>query len=808
MFRIITDGKEFREHVLLRDGQSVLLRVGSRSDMPAIEAMLARCSPLSLRMRFMGAIAQVSRSFLESLFGDDTRDRACLLAIVGEEPGHRVVGLGNYVALGVRNTAEVGFIVDDEYQGRGISTLLLERIAGLAAGAGFVGFEADILSENQPMINVFHDSGFEARQALDGGAYHVEFPVTGAVAVRERGELRERIATANSVARLLRPKVVAVVGASHTGAGAGSLIFQHILKNNFAGTVYPVNNQAAPVYGVRAYASLAALPEKVDLVVIAVPADQVLPVAEESVRVGAQGLIVITSGFAEAGPEGAASQRRLVEIVRSQGARLVGPNCLGLLNTDPEVRLNASLGPTLPPVGRIGFYSHSAALGIVILQYAVERGLGFSTFLSAGNRADISGNDVLQYWDEDPATDIAMLYLEAFGNPRRFARVARAFSRRKPVLCVKSARSRAGSSAARAHIGARPISDIEVDALFQQAGVIRVDTLDELFDAAVLLAHQPLPQGNRVAIIGNSGGVVTITADACEARGLSVSGPGLVDLGAFAEPEDYRAAVQKALEDPQVDAVIAIFLCVGDCNPTLAGRGIRRGVLSAEGKTGVPKPALLCLMGASGLVDFSVEGRDSVTGKRTVFPSYRFPEAAARALGHAAEYAAYRRQPPGRLLWYEGTNPAAARVCLERSLQGAAADGEPYWLHGEKAGEILAEFGIALAERATVPPQAEDAVEVNVRTHPDFGPLIALRRATLPSVVRITPLTDQDVRAMLEAAAVPPEGGEPELLGRLSQLVEELPWLVELHGEIAPAPSAGAPAGLASNVRLAFTRPH
>jgi acyl-CoA synthetase (NDP forming)/GNAT superfamily N-acetyltransferase len=803
MFRIITDARGFHEYVLLKDGQSVLLRLATAADFPAIERMLSALSPYSLRMRFMGAVAQVPKSFINSLVSDDPRDSACLLAILGEEPDYRVIGLGNYLSLGVRQTAEVAFMVADEFQGRGISSLLLERLAGIAAGAGLVGFEAEVLFENQPMINVLRDSGFETKQALDGGSYHVNFPVTGAVAVRERAEWRERIATANSVARLLRPKVVAVVGASHTGEGVGSLIFRHIIRNGFAGTVYPVNTQAASVAGVKAYPSVTSLPEKPDLVVVAVPAEQVLGVAEEALRAGAEGLLVVTSGFAESGPEGAALQDRLVEAVRSQGARLVGPNCLGLLNTEPEVRLDASLAPILPPVGRIGFYSHSAALGIVILQHASARGLGFSTFVSAGNRADISGNDLLQYWDEDPATDIAMLYLEAFGNPRRFARVARAFSSRKPVLCVKSARSRAGSSLAGAHIGARPVSDVEVDALFQQAGVIRADTLDELFDIAVLLAHQPLPQGNRVAIVGNSGGVVTITADACEARGLSVVGDRTVDLGAFAQPEDYRTAVQAALEDPAVDAAIAIFLCVADCEPTLVGRGIRRGVLSAENTTGVAKPTLLCLMGTSGPVDFSLEGRDSVSGRRTVFPSYRFPESAARALAHAAVYAAYRRQPPGRLLWYDDADAASARNRLE-ALQGTApTGGGKSWLEGEDAEAILRCFGIELAQEA----RGEPLFQVTIRSHPDFGPLIGLRGPGMAPLLRITPLTDNDARALLDAARIGSQDGAIELLGRLSQMVEELPWLAELQGEVLVAEGeveSRVPL-LGSGVRIAFT---
>jgi acyl-CoA synthetase (NDP forming)/GNAT superfamily N-acetyltransferase len=807
MFRVITNAKEYREYVLLRDGQTVLLRLGTAADRGAIQAMMSRVSTDSLRMRFMVTMAQAPASFLDGVCGEDPRDRACLLALIGEEPDVQVIGFGNYVALGARNTAEVGFLVDDEFQGRGVSTLLLERLSGIAAGVGFVGFEADILFENQQMMNVFRDAGFESHQVLDGGSYHVQFPVTGQAVVRERAELRERTATANSVARLLRPRVVAVVGASRDETSVGSLIFRHLLENHFSGTAYPVNNQAASVRGVRAYPSVSDLPESPDLVVVAVPAEGVIAVAEDAVHAGAKGLIVVTSGFAETGEEGAVLQNRLVEVVRSQGARLVGPNCLGLLNTDPEISLNASLAPAMPPVGRIGFFSHSAALGIVILQYAGERGLGFSTFVSAGNRADVSGTDLLQYWEEDPATDVAMLYLEMFVNPRQFARVARRVSSRKPVLCVKGARSRPGLTVAGAHIGAKPVSDVEVDALFHQVGVIRVDTLEELFDAALLLAHQSLPLGNRVAILGNSGSVVTLTADACDAYGLEVAKNGLVDLGPQAAAEDYHRAVERALEDPKVHAAIAIFLCVGSCDPELVARAIRRGVISAEQKTGVAKPVLLSMMGATGLVQFAFEGKGAIADRKTAFPAYRFPEAAARALAHAVAYANYRRQPPGRLVWYEDADPAAARQVLDAALAGRTEEAGPQSLTRRQASEILACFGISVTPTA----RSEDELgrlELSVRQHPVFGPIAVLGRANQPAVVRITPLTDQDARSMLKAVGVPPEGQEAELLCRLSQLIEEMPWLVELHARLEEAggKGGGSPA-LGGDLRLAFTRP-
>ncbi len=807
MFRIIPDGRNFSEFALLRDGESVLLRTSTAADVDAVEALMRSCSRQSLQMRFMGAVAYVARSIIEIMCTGEPNDRLSLLAIVGQEPDFRVVGIGNYISMGVNGKAEVAFLVSDEYQGRGISTLLLERLAGIAAGYGFVGFEAEVLYENQPMINVFRDSGFEVHQALDGGSIHVEFPVTGLSSLRERVELRDRIATANSLVPLLQPRSVAVVGASRDPAAVGSLIFKAILRSDFRGTVYPVNLQAASVHGVRAYASVADLPERADLVVIAVPAAKVLEVAESALHSGSKGLIVVASGFAEAGPEGAQQQKELVDLVRSHGARLVGPNCLGLMNTHPDVSLNASLAPAMPPCGHIGFYSHSAALGLVILNYAAERGLGFSIFVSAGNRADVSGNDLLQFWEEDPYTSIALLYLETFGNPRRFARIARRLSYRKPVLCVKSARSRAGRNVARAHIGAVAQSDTNVDMLFRQAGVIRADTLEEMFDVSVLLASQPLPRGNRVAIISNSGGVLTICADACEAHGLVISGPGVIDLGPLAGVDAYEESVQQLMSHNEVDAMIAIYACVGDCDPQMVGRGIRRGVLKAERKTGISKPALLCLMGAAGAVQFGVEGSQGEAGSRYVFPSYRFPESAALALSRAVQYAAFRSQPGGRYLWYDDVTAGPARQEIKVLLD--ASSEEILWIEGDGAEKILRHFGIKRnsVERPVAPDDIECAI-LEVSSDPSFGPLIRILRAGKPPVVRITPLTDRDVREIIETAEIPAECGVEELLGRVSQMIEELPWLCSMQAEIHRAEHEPGRCGvvLGADLKIGFCR--
>lgn len=793
MFAILPDGANYREFVLLKDGRSILLRLAAPEDADRVEQFINSRTRQTLALRFMAGVARVSRKFVEDLCECDPRRWACLLAVEGED--QRILGLGNYVGDG-GNLAEVAFLVAEEDQGRGIATLILEKLGGLAAGAGYVGFEAEVLFENQKMVRVFRDSGFETRQALEGGIIHVRFPLNAPEALRERAATRERVAVANSLVPLLRPKTVAVVGASRDPSSLGNALFRNILQGRFKGTIYPVNPRAQAIEGVRAYPSVSDLPEAPDLVILAVSASKVYPVARRALDMGTRGLLVLAAGFAETGPEGARRQERLERLVRSRGARLVGPNCLGLLNTDASIQLNASLATSLPPRGRVGFFSHSAALGVVILQYASERGLGFSTFVSAGNRADVSGNDLLQYWDEDPNTDLALLYLETFGNARRFARLARRMSHRKPILCVKSARSHAGRRMAQAHIGASPQNDAEVEALFQQAGVIRANTLEELFDIALLLSHQPLPKGNRVAVISNSGGVATICADACESSGMQIGGPGVVDLQATATAEQYEKACQQALEHPDVDALIATFACVGNCDPNAVARAIRRAAIQAERTTGLAKPTLLSLMGVSGAV---AVGLAPAGGSAKTFPSYRFPESAALALSKAVEYARFRMLPPGRILGYTGMDPMAARTLVEQSLHGLPKDAPPLALKGAAARTLMGHFGIPAL---SAPPAVEGKrtslrVVLDLTVDPDFGPIWRFHRRGGASILRITPLTDLDIAGVMERLGLPAHGGFSETLGRLTQMVEELPWIHAFSAQVdVPTGGEGSPGPL------------
>ena len=805
MFAIIPDGAVYREFVLLKDGQGVLLRRAEPEDLERVEGFLNGLSKRTLALRFMAGVSKVPRKFVEDLCHWEPHLRACLLAVEGDE--ERILGLGNYAGDG-GSVAEVAFIVADEDQGRGIATIILEKLGGLAAGAGYVGFEAEMLFENKKMIHVFKDSGFETRQAMEGGTIHVRFPLNAPEALRERTGVRERVAVVNSLLPLLHPKSVAVVGVSRDPGSLGTVLFRNLLAGGFKGTVRPVNPKAETIEGVPVIASVADLPEDPDLVILTVPAAKVLSVARASLDRGARGLLVLAAGFAEEGPEGSRRQERLLRLVRSRGARLVGPNCLGLLNTDPAVQLNASLASPLPPRGRIGFFSHSAALGVVVLQVAAELGLGFSTFVSAGNRADVSGNDLLQYWEEDPSTDLALLYLETFGNPRRFARLARRISARKPVLCVKSARSRAGRRMAQAHIGASPQNDAEVEALFHQAGVIRADTLEDLFDIALLLSHQPLPRGNRVAVVSNSGGVATICADACESHGMQIAGPGLINLRPTATAEQYEKACQEALEHPEVDALIATFACVGACDPDVVARAIRRAAHRAEKATGIPKPTLLSLMGVRGAVSVGLALAGERGGAAQIFPSYRFPESAARALSKVVEYARFRMRPPGRILSYEGMDTAAARKMVEQLLRGTVTGTPPRALKYAQVPELLGHFGLRVAEIPKADSDLAARIILGLTVDPDFGPIWRVRREDHQSVLRITPLTDLDIAGVLDLLEVKPGCGLAETLGRLTQMVEELPWIHSLEARVdIPVVESPGPLPLAAGLSLTFAVP-
>ncbi|MBI4869823.1 MAG: acetate--CoA ligase family protein [Candidatus Wallbacteria bacterium] len=510
--------------------------------------------------------------------------------------------------------------------------------------------------------------------------------------------VRESHCEGRPLSALLCPRSVAVIGASRSRGQLGGEIFHNMLANGFTGAVYPVHPEARSIQGVRAYKSVLELPEPVDLAVVVVPKGAVARVAEECAAAGVKGIVVISAGFAEVGEVGKTLQDELLAKVRAAGMRMIGPNCLGVINTNPAVGLNATFAPSWPPAGKVAFCSQSGAVGVAILDFAKQLGIGISQFVSIGNKADVSGNDLLEHWEDDPNTSVILLYLESFGNPRRFMKVARRVSRKKPILIVKSGRTAAGARAASSHTGALAGLDVAVDALLGQAGVLRVGTIEELFDAAMLLSNQPAPAGNRVAILTNAGGPGIMAADACESNGLvlppltpqteralreflpkEASTRNPVDMVASATPDFYNRALSLLLADENVDSVISLFVPPLITAPLEVARAVRRGM------AGTNKPVLSCFMGANGVpeaLETLREGR---------IPSYTFPESAAMALARAVRYGQWLARP-------EGTVPELANIAPDRARKaiafGPGAERQERWLRPDEVRELLAAYGI------------------------------------------------------------------------------------------------------------------
>jgi succinyl-CoA synthetase alpha subunit/RimJ/RimL family protein N-acetyltransferase len=463
--------------VILRDGSTLRLRPPARGDAHAILEFFEALSRHSLYLRFHG-YPSLGPEIVDPLLESDWAERGALLGAVSENGTERVIAVGNYVRLRDPSVAEAAFAVADDYQRRGIGTRLIEQLADRASRHGIERFVAEVMTDNRRMLAVFESVGFELSRELDGGATEVTFPIARTERFEELVAERDHVAVTASLRPFFVPRTVAVVGASRRRGTIGGELFRNILDADFAGAAFPVNRDGSTVAGVRGYGSIAEIPDEVDLVVICLPAAAVLDAAAEALSAGVKALVVISAGFAETGVEGRELQERLLALVRAHGARLIGPNCLGIAVAGP--RLNATFASRSAPPGNIGFSSQSGALGLALLEAAVTRGLGLSAFVSIGNKADVSTNDLLEWWADDEETAAVLLYVESFGNPRRFARIARQVARRKPVLALKSGTSTSGQRAASSHTAALAGSDAAVDALFHQAGVIRAATLEEL----------------------------------------------------------------------------------------------------------------------------------------------------------------------------------------------------------------------------------------------------------------------------------------------------------------------------------------
>lgn len=701
----ISQGPVESGHLILRDGTSAVIRMAQPDDRDALQAFLDRLPPESRRHRVFCRFDSLRELAVSLCSASDPRSRLTLLVTRAREGAERIIAVGSYFVQNDQ-TAEVALAVDDVFQGKGIGALLLERLALRAVRHGVVRLRAITHAEDRRMQDVLKESGFDLREAQSGGEMEVELSLIPTDASVIRSETRERLAAAASLRPFFRPQAVAVIGASRNPSRIGHRVVHALVTNGFQGPIYPVNPQADEILGLRAYPSVKAVPGPVDLAVIVVPRNHVLNVVDDCAAKGVRALVVITAGFAEVDAEGRALQNRLVEKVRRHGMRMVGPNCFGLLNTDPSVRLNATFTPLFPPAGRVAMSSQSGALGLAILAAARRRHLGISTFVSVGNKADVSGNDLLQYWEEDPGTDVILLYLESFGNPRRFARIARRVSRRKPIVAVKAGRTQSGRRAAGSHTAALAASEVAVEALFRQTGVIRAETLDEMIALAAALAHQPLPAGRRVAIITNAGGPAILCADACEAGGLVV--PELadhtkarlaaflppaaalknpIDLIASATPDQYRRTIETILGSDEVDGLIVLYVSVDVANTAAVAEGILAGIAAGRGLGGAKKPVLIGWM---------AEGDDERTfaSDGETIPSYSLPETPAVVLSKTASYAQWRIRPLGMIPDFEDLDLRTARELCAKALAQRGAG----WLSAEETRAVLS------AARLPMPP--------------------------------------------------------------------------------------------------------
>jgi len=709
---------KYKTTVILRDGSTLHLRPVQREDEEKLLALFYRLSRHTVYLRFHHVLAQMSKEEVRRFCTVDYNDAFALVATLGEDMEEKIIAVGRYYRLPRRDAAEVALVVEDAYQGKGIGTHLVEQLTSIAREKGIRLFEAEVLAENEEVMKVLKDSGSQVAQELEYGVYRVVLDIAPTPVVEERSAEREKIATIASLRAFLKPRSIAVIGASQRQGSIGNKLFHNLLQQGFNGVLYPVNPNAEVVASVRAYPSVLDIPGEVDLAVVIVPAEIVQQVVQECGRKGVRGVVIISAGFAESGTEGMERQERLLETARSYGMRLVGPNCMGIINTDPQINMNATFSSVFPPAGNIALCTQSGALGLAILEYARSSNIGLSTFVSIGNRADVSSNDLLQYWEEDPSTDVMLLYLESFGNPRKFARITRNVTAAKPVVAVKSGRTPAGSRAAASHTGALATAEVASEALFRQAGIIRVDTLEELFDVANLLSHQALPLGRRVAILTNGGGPGILTADACAARGLelpslsdktllelkkflprraSVANP--LDMTAEATAEEYSQALSFLAQDDRVDIVIVIFIPPVVTQPEAVASAIREVApqFRQRGKT-----LLASFMSARGA---SIELGSREEG---YVPCFTFPEATAAALAGACEYSEWLKRPKGLIPELESVDKKKAEQIIESTLARSTA--RPFWLDATSATDLLDSYGIHVV-RSKSARTAEEAVK-------------------------------------------------------------------------------------------------
>ncbi len=696
---------EYELDVVLRDGGGARVRPIRPDDAAHVRAFFERLGPESRYNRFFRVKNTLEEAEVRHFTTVDYRDRMAFIVLVDDE----MIAVGRYDRdRDQPAVAEVAFAVEDAHQGRGLGTRLLGLLTTYARSNDVSSFRAYVLGENRQMLRLFKNSGYELTRTIDSGVFTVDFPVEESDESRAAQAEHEKRSIAASLGPLFVPRSIAVIGASNDPDSIGGKLFNNILFEGFEGPLYPVNPNAKVVRSVKAYPSIGEVPDKVDLAYVVVPQRFVLDVARECAEAGVRALVVISAGFSEVGGQGAKDEEELLAIVRNSGMRMVGPNCMGLLNTAPSVRLNGTFAPVYPPRGNVAMSSQSGALGIAILDYATQNNIGISQFVSVGNKADVSANDLILAWEDDPETDVITLYVESFGSPTKFSRIARRIGKSKPIVAVKSGRTGAGSRAASSHTGALASSDQAVNALFRQAGVVRVDTIEELFETASLLANQPIPKGKRVGIVTNAGGPGILAADALEARGLvlpelsetlqsqihqhvpaEASTRNPVDLIASGGPAEFKVVTDLLLESGELDAVIAIYV------PTSqeGAEGVAQALSDAQSDYDGPVTLLSVFMGSEGA------GRVLGQGSR-VIPTYLFPEAAAHALARAVRHGEWREREVGTEFILDPDARQAIREIVEGALQTLGPEGG--WLDPEEVDGLLEAAGLRIPETMVV----------------------------------------------------------------------------------------------------------
>lgn len=710
---------DFKGKVVLHDGSTMIFRPIRKDDAPAWLDFYHRLSARAETLQLQRVPANLGIEDSQRYCNVDYVNQFALVAEIREDCQWRIVAVGRYTRLPDPQIAEISFNVLESHQGKGIGAKLIEWLAAAARKQGIVTFQAQVLPENTTLLSIFQSYGFHMRQVLENGVYQISFSIIKTPIVEKQKEERAAQSTIKSLTYFFKPRSVAVIGASNRTGSMGNLILNSMLHCGFKGAIYPINANYDSVMSVKAYPSVLEVPGDIDLGIIATPSSQILNIVDECGRKKVKGLIVIADGFREKDEKGAIVEKEMVDIASGYGMRIIGPNCMGLINTDPEAKLKATFAWIDPLPGNISFVSQSGALGQGVLEYANSLGIGFANFVSVGNRADIGSTDLLQYWEKDPKTQVILLYLESFDNPEVFSRVSRRVSLQKPILAIKGGSTPEGSRATRSHTGAMATPGVVSDALLREAGIVAVNSINELFDSAILLANQPVPQGRNVVVVSNGGGPGIMAADACVRNGLklpelsaqtlaqiksvvkrdiNINNP--VDLTAGVSAEEFEAVLKILAKDTQYDAILTLYVspsgedipkiehAIGQASPLIRENG---------------KAVLSCFVGKT-------MSKGKVLGGHFV-PYYVFPEEAAIALANAARYYELKTREIGKIPEFTGVNREQGHQLVKNTLTESSK--RPLWLSNRDVNNLFKFYGIRCAEIVTAdtPGQAAKMAE-------------------------------------------------------------------------------------------------